>query len=447
MYKENNLSHGNVVKQLILFALPFILSNLIQSFYNVADIIIIGQFSGIKSMSGVNIGGQVTLLMTNLAVGINTGASILIAKSVGAENKKQLEKIIGTILTFLLILAVIMSVLMLTLHTSILRLINTPEESFNEAGSYLIITALGTIFIFGYNALSAIMRGMGDSRNPLYFITIACVTNVALDFLLVAVLHMGVVGAGIATVISQAFSMILCIIFLVRKKFIFDFNIRSFRIDKTLLKEILKLGIPISVQNLTANVSFLFITTLVNTYGVVASAAVGAVGKFNGFAILPAIAINAAISTMCAQNFGADREDRAKQTCMAGMIIAIIISYTFFVLTFLFPKEILGIFSKEEELIRVGTQYLRVFSIDYLLIPFYFSFNGLFVGAGHSNFSLFTNVMAGIVVRMPMAYLLGEVFNMGLIGVGLSVPLATLCAGGLNLWFLLSGRWRKRTIY
>lgn len=387
-YKQKNLSQGNVVKQLIFFALPFILSNLIQTFYSVADMIVVGQFSGTVSMSGVNIGGQVTLLMTNLAVGINTGATVLIAQSIGAEKLKRL-----------------------------------------------------------YNALSAIMRGMGDSKSPLYFITIACFTNVVLDLLFVGGFHMGAVGAGIATVISQAFSVLLCVVYLVKRKFIFDFHIRSFGIDIIQLRAILKLGIPISVQNLIGNVSFLFITSLVNSYGVTASAAVGAVGKYNGFAILPAIAMNAAISTMCAQNFGAGREDRAKKTCLAGMIISIMISYTIFIFTALFPEEILGLFTKDRELIHVGVEYLRAFSIDYFLVPFAFSMNGLFIGAGHTTYSLFTNIMSGIIVRMPMAFLFSSVFGLGLFGVGLAVPSATLCSIVLNLWFLLSGRWKMRTIH
>jgi putative MATE family efflux protein len=447
MYKQNNLSQGNVVKQLILFALPFILSNLIQSFYNVADMIVVGQFSGPVSMSGVSIGGQVTLLMTNIAVGINTGATVLIAQSVGASKLKQLQKIIGTLLTSLLILAIIMSVLMLTFHTEILTLIKTPEESFQDASNFLNITALGTVFIFGYNALSAIMRGMGDSKNPLRFIAISCFTNVALDLLLVGVFHMGAIGAGIATVTSQAFSMLLCVIYLVRKKFVFNFNFHSFGIDLIQLRAILKLGVPISIQNVIANISFLFIMALVNSYGVTASAAIGAVGKYNGFAVLPMIAMNAAISTMCAQNLGAGNEERAKKTCLAGLIISIIISYTICIFTVLFPEQILGIFTRDKELIHVGVIYLRAFCIDYLLVPFYFSLNGLFIGAGHSTFSLFTNIMAGIVVRMPMAYFLSNIMGMGIFGVGLAVPAATLSAVLLNLWFLLSGRWKMRTIH
>lgn len=447
MYRQNNLTKGNVVKQLVIFALPFVLSNLIQTLYNVADMIVVGQFSGTISMSGVNIGGQVTLIMTQLAVGLNTGATVLIAQAIGAEKHKQLQKIISTLLTSLLIMAVIMTVLMLLLHTSILKVIKTPPESFQDAQNYLIITAIGTVFIFAYNALSAIMRGMGDSRTPLYFIAIACFTNVVLDLLFVGGFKMGAAGAGIATVISQAFSVILCIIYLIKRKFVFDFHIRSFGIDMLQLKAILKLGIPISVQNLIGSVSFLFITMLVNSYGVTASAAVGAVGKYNGFAILPVIAMNAAISTMCAQSLGAGNEERARKTCFTGMIISILLSYSFFIFTLLFPEEILGAFTKDKELIRVGVVYLRAFSIDYCLVPFSFSLNGLFIGAGHSTYSLFTNIMSGIIVRMPMAYLFSHIFGLGLFGVGLAVPSATFCSIVLNLWFLLSGRWRKRTIH
>ncbi|MBH1940416.1 MATE family efflux transporter [Mobilitalea sibirica] len=446
-YKQNNLSQGNVVKQLFLFALPFIISNMIQTLYSVADMIIVGQFSGTVSMSGVNIGGQVTMLMTNLAVGLSAGATVLIAQSVGAQKTEKLKKVIGTLLTSLMILAVVMTVTMLMLYGPILRLIKTPGESFPEAGRYLTVTSFGTLFIFGYNALSAIMRGMGDSRSPLYFISIACATNVVLDLILVGIFSMGATGAGIATVFSQGISMLLCALYLIKRKFVFDFHIKSYRIDRTQLAMILKLGIPISFQYLISNFSFLVMTTLVNSISVTASAAVGAINKYNGFAILPAIAMNAAISTMCAQNLGANREDRAKKTFITGMIMSGIISYIIFVLTRMFPAQIISIFGNEEELIQAGLPYLDAFSIDYLLVPIAFSLNGLFIGAGHTTYSLFSNILAGIIVRAPMAYLLGDFFGFGLYGIGLAIPLATTSSIILNLWFYFSGRWRRKIIH
>lgn len=446
MYEQKNLAKGNVAKQLIIFAIPFIISNIIQTLYSVADMVIVGQFNGTASMSGVNIGGQVTMLILNVAIGISTGGTIMIAQSVGAEKTGKLQKIIGTLLTSLMIAAVILTVLMLLLKDPILRVIHTPEESFSEASVYLMITALGTVFIFGYNALSAIMRGMGDSKSPLYFVTVACVANIGLDLLLVGVFHQGAMGAAVATIISQALSMILCVIYLRRKKFVFDFNLKSFGIDMGQLKSILKLGIPLTIQNLISNLSFLFMTMLVNYMGVTASAAVGAVGKYNGFAILPAIAMNAAISAMVAQNIGAEREDRAIKTMLTGMGLAYMISIPIFILTTAAPQTVLRMFSTDAELIAVGVPYLRAFSIDYLLVPVAFCLIGFFIGTGHTTFSLFSNIMSAIVIRIPMAYLLSNVAGMGLPGVGLAVPLASATTIVLGLLFFFSGRWRRRTV-
>jgi putative MATE family efflux protein len=446
MYEQKNLAKGNVAKQLITFAIPFIISNIIQTLYSVADMVIVGQFNGTASMSGVNIGGQVTMLILNVAIGISTGGTIMIAQSVGAEKTKKLQKIIGTLLTSLIVTAVVLTALMLLLKEPILRLIHTPEESFAEANIYLMITALGTVFIFGYNALSAIMRGMGDSKSPLYFVTIACAANIGLDLLLVGVLGQGAMGAAVATIISQAMSMILCIIYLRRKKFVFDFNLKSFRIDTGQLESILKLGIPLTIQNLISNLSFLFMTMLVNYMGVTASAAVGAVGKYNGFAILPAIAMNAAISAMVAQNIGAEREDRAIKTMLTGIGLAYMISIPIFILTTASPEAVLRMFSTDPELISVGVPYLRAFSIDYLLVPVAFCLIGFFIGTGHTTFSLFSNILSAIVIRIPMAYLLSNVVGLGLPGVGLAVPLASATTIVLGLLFFFSGRWKRRTV-
>ena len=446
MYEQKNLAKGNVAKQLIIFAIPFIISNIIQTLYSVADMVIVGQFNGTASMSGVNIGGQVTMLVLNVAIGISTGGTIMIAQSVGAEKTKKLEKIIGTLLTSLMVTAVVLTAFMLVLKEPILRMIHTPEESFSEANVYLMVTALGTVFIFGYNALSAIMRGMGDSKSPLYFVTIACITNIVLDLLLVGGFRQGALGAAVATIISQALSMILCVIYLRKRKFVFDFNIKSFRIDMEQMKNILKLGIPLTIQNLISNLSFLFMTMLVNVMGVTASAAVGAVGKYNGFAILPAIAMNAAISAMVAQNIGARREDRAIKTMLTGMGLAYAISIPIFILPAIFPGEVLRMFAPDPELVAIGVPYLRIFSIDYLVVPVAFSLIGFFVGTGHTTFSLFSNIMSALVIRIPMAYLLSDVAGMGLPGVGLAVPLASVTTVVLGALFFFSGRWRRRTV-
>lgn len=443
---ENDLSKGNVVKQLIMFSLPFLVSNLIQTLYSVVDMIVVGQFAGTVSMSGVNIGSQVTMMITNMVLGLCVGATVLIGQYLGAGDRKALKETIGTLLSTLMVMAVVITIVMILVQEPLLRLIQTPAESFDEAKSYFFITMLGTVFIFGYNALSAIMRGMGDSKNPLIFVAIACVINIFLDVWFVCGFKMGAAGAALATVISQAVSMILCIIYLAKNNFIFDFKLSSFAFHKERLKLLLKIGIPTSVQNIATSVSFLFLTALVNSLGVVASAAVGAVGKLNGFAILPAIAMSSSVSAMSAQNIGAGKIERAKKTMFTGMAVGMTISVIVFAAFNLFPQQLLRIFGNDAEMIEKGTVYIHAFSFDYLIVPMVFCFNGLFTGAGHTTFSLVNSSISAILGRIPAAYILGIVFDMGLFGFGLGAPIASFISLVLGIGFFLSGKWKKMTI-
>ena len=449
----NNLNEGSVAKRLIIFALPFLISNIIQSLYSVADMLIVGNFSenGVVSMSGVNIGGQVTFILTNIVLGFCVGGTILIAQHIGSKNHEALSKTISTLITFLLIASVVVTVFMIFFKDASLRLIQTPEESFSEASDYLLVTVLGIIFIFAYNALSAILRGMGDSKRPLYFVLVACIVNIILDLVLVAGFQMGALGAAIATVISQAMSAILCIIYLIKHDFVFDFKPKSFKIDKKTLSNITKIGLPTAVQNAVTSISFLFITVLVNVVGgVAASAAVGCVSKFNGFAIMPAAALSSSVSTMSAQSIGANDFDRAKKACKVGMGIAIVFSVLVFVLVQCFPEEILKIFISSndesanmlEEMLEKGVPYFRAFSLDYLIVPFVFCFNGLFMGAGHTMFTLINNMLCSIILRIPIAALLGMVLEYGMLGIGFGGPAASVGSLALILVFYFSGKWK-----
>ena len=443
---EKNLVEGNVVKQLVKFSIPILISNFIQTLYSVVDMIVVGKVAGTYSMSGVNIGSQVTLMITNLVIGLTVGATVLIGQYLGANNRKALKETIGTLFSSLLVIGVVMTVVMVALEEPLLRLIQTPEESFSEAKNYFFVTMLGTLFIFAYNALSAVMRGMGDSKNPLIFVTIACVVNVFLDLLLVGTFKMAATGAAIATVISQAISVILCIIYLRKNNFIFDFNLSSFKCNKERLKLILKIGIPSSIQNVAVSTSFLFLTAMVNSLGVNASAAVGAVGKLNGFAILPAIAMNASVSAMCAQNIGAGRWDRAVKTCGVGIGISYAISIVIFAVVTLFPEICMKMFIDDKNVISDGVVYLSSFKYDYLLVPATFCLNGMFIGAGHTTFSLVNGIMSSILFRIPACYFFGMMLDWGLKGIGLGAPIASLAAFVLCIIFFISGKWRNQVV-
>lgn len=444
---ENDLSKGNVLKQLVWFSLPFLISNIIQTLYSVADMVIVGQFAGTISMSGVNIGSQVTFLLTNLVMGLCVGATVLIAQYLGAGNRKALKETIGTLFSSLFVLALIITFASQLFRIPLLKLIKTPAESFSETHDYFAITNWGIIFIFGYNALSAVMRGMGDSKNPLIFVAIACGLNVVLDVILVARFNMGAKGAAIATVFSQSVSMILCIIYLAKNNFVFDFKLSSFKFHKDRLKMLLKVGVPTSIQNVATSASFLFLTTLVNqTGGAVASAAVGAVGKLNGFAILPAVAMSSSISAMSAQNIGAGEMKRASKTMFCGMAIAGAISILVFLIFTIFPETFLRFFGNDEEMIKNGVVYLSSFSYDYLIVPWFFCLNGLFIGAGHTTFSLINNSLSSIFIRIPVAYIFGVLYGGGLFGVGLGAPCASLVTLIIAIIYYCSGKWKNTTI-
>jgi putative MATE family efflux protein len=444
---ENNLSRGSVLSKLVLFALPFLASNIVQSCYNVADMLIVGNFSGTESMSGVNIGGQVTFILTNTVIGLCIGATVLIGQYLGAGNRQALKRVTSTIITLLFIAGIVISLLMIVLREPILRIIRTPPESFAESNRYLTVTLTGLVFIFGYNALSAILRGMGNSKQPFYYVTIACIANVILDLVFVAVFHWDAFGAALATVISQALCMFLTIGFMVRNNFQFDFKFRSFRIYRDQLKMILKIGFPTCIQNSVTSISFLFLTAIVNIVGgVTASAAVGAVGKFNSFAFMPTMAVSASISAMAAQNIGANRLDRAVQTCRIGTIFAVFITYAFFALVQIFPAQVLRLFGDDPVMINDGVTYLRSFSFDFLVIPFVFCINGFLIGGGHTLFTLINSLFSSVLLRAPVCYFLGVTMGWGLKGVGLGAPAASSGVLLVIIGYLISGKWKRNVI-
>jgi putative MATE family efflux protein len=444
---ENDLTQGKVLTKLVLFSIPFLVSNFIQSLYNVADMLIVGRFCGTESMSGVNIGGQITFILTNTIVGLCMGGTVLIGQYLGAGNSTALKRVTATLITLLTFLALAVTVIMLFLRKPVLHLIRTPPESFAESDSYLSVTLAGVIFIFGYNALSAILRGMGNSKQPLYFVTAACVANVILDLLFVAVFRWAAFGAALATVMSQGMSVVLCIRYMVKNNFQFDFRIRSFRIHGEQLRLIFKIGLPTCLQNSITGISFMFLQAIVNIVGgVTASAGVGAVGKFNSFAFMPTIAMSASISAMSAQNFGAGRIDRAVAACRMGTVFSACVTFTFFALVQIFPASILELFGNDPAMIRDGVIYIRSFSYDFLLIPFIFCINGFLIGGGHTFFTLINGIFSAVLLRVPVCYFLGVTLGWGLKGVGLGAPAASAGVLLVIIIYLSSGKWKHNVI-
>ena len=447
---QRDFTQGPIAKGMIAFSMPFLLSNVLQALYGAVDMLVVGNFSHADAavrtaiLSGVNIGSQITHLVAMMVSGLTVSGTVLVGQYVGARKQKDASETVGTMFTMMAIVGATLTALMLIFSAPLLRLLNTPEAAFPHAQSYLNICLSGTLFIFGYNAVSSIQRGLGDSVRPLIFVGVACIVNIVLDLWLVKGLHMGAAGAAWATVIAQAVSLVLAAWYLSRNKFIFDFKLRSFRIDKNKMKMMISLGIPSSVQSIIVNISFLVMTAVVNGIGgEIASAAVGVVGKFNSFAILPAVAMSSSVSAFAAQNIGAGLYDRARKSLGVGIGIAMCISLAVFAAVKLFPAQIIALFIQHEETIQSGVEYMRTFSFDYLLVPIQFCFNGLIMGAGHTRFTLFSAALSSILLRIPVAVLLGSVLGWGLMGVGLAGPAATLAGVCVAGWFVFSGRWMK----
>ncbi len=447
---QRDFTQGPIARGMIAFSLPFLLSNILQALYGAVDMYVVGNFSNpdpvisAQILSGVNIGSQITNLVAMMVSGLTVSGTVMVGQYVGARKQKDASETVGTMFTLMAIVGLVLMALMMIFSGPMLHLLKTPPEAFEHARTYLMICLSGTLFIFGYNAVSSIQRGLGDSVRPLIFVGIACLVNVVLDLWLVKGLGMGAAGAAWATVIAQAISLILAGLYLAKNKFIFDFKLRSFRIQKEKMSLMIKLGIPSSVQSIVVNISFLVMTGLVNEIGgYTASAAVGVVGKFNSFAILPAVAMSSSVSAFAAQNIGAGLHDRAKKSLWVGIGIAMTISAAVFAAVQLWPASIIAIFSPEAELIQHGVEYMRTFSFDYLLVPIQFCFNGLIMGAGHTRFTLISATTSSLLLRIPVAVLFGSVLGWGLMGVGLAGPAATVAGIGLTAWFVFSGRWMK----
>lgn len=443
---HNRLLHGSVVKALILFALPIIASNLVQNLYSMVDLIIVGRFSGTNSLSGVSVGGNVCSLVTNVCIGLCQGGAALIGQYLGSGNSERLRKAVGSLLTFLLLLALVVTGLLIVFARPMLHAMRTPDESFNEALRYSIICAAGTVFIFGYNALAAILRGIGDSRRPFIFVVIACLTNVVLDLVAVAVLHLGATGAAAATIFSQMISMAICIVYMKKNNILFDFRPSSFRIDRTELKLLLQFGLPTCVQNLVTSLSFVVLTTITNTLGVTASAAAAAGGKLIGFGILPCIAMTAAVSSMVAINEGAGKRERSLKAVRVGLVTIYAINLAIFAAIRLFSGQLVGIFTEDPAVVELGKGYARVFSSDMLFVPIMSALGGLFIGTGHTMITSVLNVSSSLIIRVPVAALFGLVLDWGLPGVAMGAPVSSFLVGVVCIAYYFSGRWKKQVV-
>lgn len=404
MKYENLLTEGNVFRVLLKFSVPFLIANIIQALYGAVDLMVIGWYCPPESVAAVSTGTQVTQIITSMVSGLTLGGTILVGKYTGMQKEEETKRAIGTTLTLFAIVALGLTFVMLACADPVLAALQTPVESLAGAKQYVTICFCGIFFICGYNAISAVLRGYGDSRRPMYFVALSCVINVIGDILLVKILGLGVSGVALATVFSQGISMICAIIYLNRKKFVFTFRLRNFRIDRALAGELARVGIPISLQECMVRLSFLYLTSVTNRLGVHAAAAVGIASKYDVFAMLPATSIASALAAITAQNLGAGKLKRAQQSLAAGLCFAFLASALFWGWAQLSPETMIGIFDRDSQIIAAGIPFFRSCSYDYLAVAFVFSLNGYLNGRSKTVFTMISCTFGALALRMPLIH-------------------------------------------
>lgn len=441
-----DLTQGRVLPLLLGFAYPIMLSNMLQTAYNMVDMIVVGKYVGSAGLSAVSIGGDVMHFFSFLGMGFATAGQIIVSQYIGAGKKRELNGVIGTLFTCVIGLGAVLSVLGVICTGMFVSLLNVPPESQEGAYSYIMCCSAGMIFIFGYNMVSAVLRGMGDSKRPMIFIGLAAVINTVLDLLFVAVFEMGAFGAALATVIGQGASFLLSLAYLYKNKeaFMFDFRSKSFVPDRGVAKLILKLGIPIAIQSTAGNISTLFVGSYVNTYGVAASAVTGVGHKLNSIALIVANSMNVASAAMIGQCFGAGKTDRIKKVFYTVFIVDLIFVTALSAVILAFPRQVFGIFDSSEQVLEMAGLYAPVAAISFMGFAVRSPSLGLINGLGQSKMNFAMGIVEGFVLRIGLTYLMGVVLNMGISGFWYGSAIASYGYGIVVFPYFFSGKWKDR---
>lgn len=446
--KITDLTAGDITRSLLIFSWPLMLANLLQIVYNMVDMVVVGQYVGSTGLSAVSCGGDITNLATTLCMGFTSAGQVLISQQIGSGDRKNLSGLVGSIFTFFTMIAVGISATGILCVDFLLSAINVPAEAYVQAREYSVYCLAATIFVFGYNTISAILRGMGDSIRPLIFISLSSVTNLILDIWFVAYLGWGAKGAALATAAGQALSFVISAIYLYRKQSDFSLNLKlvSFIPEKKTMLVICQLGIPMALQGAAVNISKLFVHSFINAYGVVASAVSGVGTKICQCSMVVSSAMSTAGTTMVGQNFGAGKMDRIRKTVYTTLLIALAYNWLLAFVMLIMPSQVFSLFTSEQAVLNMAPSYAviaaLVFNGSALRVPF----SALIGGQGNSKLSLAIGILDGIVARVGFSLLFGEVMSFGIMGFWLGDVMASHVPAIIGGIYFGTGMWKKFTL-
>ena len=431
-----DFTQGSILKKLSLFMPPILGALILQAAYGAVDLLVVGQFGSTAGLPAVSIGSQVLNLVTFVVTQLAMGVTVLIARYIGEKREKEIGAVLGGAAVVFTILAGCLFVLLVLFARPISVLMQAPQEALALTASYVRICGCGILFIVAYNVLSAVFRGLGDSRSPLLFVLVACLVNVAGDLVLVAGLHLDAAGAALATVLAQAVSVVCALAILRRKKLPFTFRKSDVRLNEQ-CRRFLAIGLPLALQEFLTQLSFLALCAFVNRLGLAASSGYGVASKIVSFVMLVPSALMQSMASFVAQNIGAGNVKRAKKSMLTGIAVGVAFGIVMFALVLRKGDVLAGLFSTDAEVVRRGFEYLRGFAPETIVTAVLFSMVGYFNGSNQTLWVMIQGLIQTLLVRLPLAYYMSIQPNASLTKIGISAPVATVVGIVLNIGFFL----------
>lgn len=444
---EHDLTRGSVPGQLARFALPLFFANLLQTLYNMVDLFIVGRFLGSPGLAALSSAVSLCYIITSICTGVTTGGSVLVAQYQGAGDPNARRAATGALFSLSAATAVAVTLASLLAYGPVLRAMRVPADALPMALDYMLVISLGTVFVLGYNAVCAVLRGMGDSKSPLTFVAIATVVNILLDLLLVGPLGMGAAGAALATVAAQGLSFLIALVTLRRRGFLAGLHRQDFAFHPQRWGAILRIGAPTAVQLSVVNLSYLLVTGMFNVYGTAVAAAAGVGLKLNTMAAMPCWAVGQAVTTMAGQCMGHGDPDRAGRTAKAGLVLALSVSGVMAVLVFLFAPQLIAIFDPAPDVVEAGAVYLRICcSVNFLAYAAMYVLDSFATGVGSATLGMVNALLHSIVMRLSLSWLFGTALGYGFLGLCWAEMAAPFPCAVVGIVFFCRGRWKTKRL-
>ena len=435
-YDMSDFTEGNILKKMLYFMVPILGALVLQAMYGAVDLLVVGRFGTTAGLSGVSTGSSIMNLVTFVITGLAMGVTVLISRYLGEKANDNIGPLIGSAVTLFSLIGIILFFVMIILAKPIAILMQAPEEAIDLTATYIRVCGAGILFIIAYNVLASIFRGLGDSKSPLVFVAVACVVNIVGDVIFIAVFHLNVLGAALATVLAQAVSVVFALNLIKKMNLPFKIKKEDFNINIQ-CKRFVKVGAPLALQELLTQISFLALCAFINRLGLAASSGYGVANKVVAFAMLIPSALMQSMASFVSRNIGAGKIKRATQSMLTGMFMGLVVGVFVFLFVFFKGDLLAGIFTTDKDVILEAFAYLKGFAPETILTAIMFSFVGYFNGREKSIWVMFQGLFQTLLVRLPVSYIMSIQPNASLTKIGFAAPLATLCGIILNLIYFI----------